>query len=253
MKKRQIFIFSLPLLFLLASSLIDNAHTAIDYTKKQKYKTSFGQCPSRTVGSLALRLIKVFEENGSMRDVKREIVENDLKEKHFISEYKINYNPLEGSVHFKFECPEPLMKVQIFKENGNESYEAILTEEGKLVDPTYEVLLRSEDRLMGELPFLAIPIGEMDQDFQVKITNIVRNLKPEFRKRLSEVILDANNELTIILSIRGNPSSVFLGDEFWDNKMDKLVRIVDYMESKERIPAVINLTNLEKIVVKFSD
>jgi hypothetical protein len=253
MKKRQIILLTTPLILFFSSFLIDTAHTAIGYKKKQKYKTSFGQCPSRTVGSLALRLIKVFEKEGSLRSMKKEIIDHDLDEKHFISEYKIDYNPLEGSVHFKFECPEPLMKVQIYKENGSDSYEAILAENGELLDPTYEVLLRAENRLTGELPFLAIPVGEMDKDFQLKITEMVKNLKPQFRKRLSEVILDTNNELTIILSIKGNPSSVFLGDQFWDNKLEKLIKIVDYMESKERIPAVINLTNLEKIVVKFSD
>jgi hypothetical protein len=65
--------------------------------------------------------------------------------------------------------------------------------------------------------------------------------------------VNENKELTIILSINGTPSSVFMGPDEWGEKSAKLDKIVNYMELKEKIPAIINLTNSKKVVVKFKD
>jgi hypothetical protein len=145
------------------------------------------------------------------------------------------------------------MKVQIYKTGATESYEAILVDNGQLYDPTYETLLRSEKKLTTSLPYLALPVGDMEDKVQKDLTNLVRDLRPELRKKLSEVILNDSRELTIILSIGGHASSVFLGPDEWKEKMIKLDKIVNYMELKEKIPAIINLTNMKKVVVKFKD
>ena len=92
----------------------------------------------------------------------------------------------------------------------------------------------------------------MDQQIQKEITSIVNGMSESFRDRLSEVILNEKKELTIILSVRNNPSSVFLGNDLWDKKVTKLKKIVKYMEAKKKMPAIINLTNSEKVVVKFN-
>lgn len=218
-----------------------------------KYKTSFGQCPSRTAGSLALGLISEFEKTGSLKEVKKLIVKDKLDEKHYLSDYKIDYNPIDGQLKFDFDCPEPLMKVQIYKETGSESYEALLVSNGRLYDPTYEVLLRSENKLHRSLPYLAIPVGEMDEDLQFEIADLINQMNPEFRAKLSEVILADTKELTVILSVKNRPSSVFLGPGDWKEKIEKLDKLVSYMESKNKIPSVINLTNVKKVVVKFDD
>ncbi|MDC1173862.1 cell division protein FtsQ/DivIB [Bacteriovoracaceae bacterium] len=145
------------------------------------------------------------------------------------------------------------MKVQIYKENGLDSYEAILVDNGELFDPTYEVLLRTEKKLKGQLPYFALPVGEIDKNIQKEVSHIVKKMSKNFRKKISEVILNDNKDLTIILSINGGPSSVFIGKEDWDEKVEKLKKIVSYMESKKKMPAIINLTNSKKVVVKFND
>lgn len=225
----------------------------VDKRQEVKYRTSFGQCPSRAAGTLTLQLIKSFEKNKSLKDVKTKIVKDKLDEKHFISSYKIKYDPLKKYLHFKYECPEPLMKVQIYKEGGLESYEAILVDNGKLFDPTYEVLLRTENKLTYDLPFLALPVGEMDEKIQKDITKLVGGMPLKFRKKLAEVIINEDKELTLILSLNNHPSSVFMGLDEWPVKMTKLEKIVNYMESQRKIPAIINLTNSKKVVVKFND
>ncbi len=220
--------------------------------KKIKYRTSFGSCPSRSAGQMTLKLIKIFEETGSLKSVKNEIVKQSIPERHFVSEYKVSYNPLEKMLHFKMNCPEPLMKVQIYKANGIDSYEAILVDNGELFDPTYEVLLRTEKKLSYSLPYLAIPVGELEKETRWEITQIVNSMQENFRRKISEVILNEKGELTVILSLKGNPSSVFMGKEDWLDKTRQLKKIVKYMESKKKIPAVINLTNSKKVVVKFN-
>lgn len=220
--------------------------------KKIKYRTSFGSCPSRSAGQMTLKLIKIFEETGSLKSVKNEIVKQSMPERHFVSEYKVNYDPLQKMLHFKMDCPDPLMKVQIYKANGIDSYEAILVDSGELFDPTYEVLLRTEKKLSYALPYLAIPVGELEKETQWKITRVVNSMEESFRRKISEVILNERGELTVILSLRGNPSSVFMGKEEWIDKTMQLKKIVKYMESKKKIPAIINLTNSKKVVVKFN-
>lgn len=185
--------------------------------------------------------------------MKVKIVKEKLKDKYFISDYKINYDPLRDQLNFKFGCPEPLMKVQIFKKGGLESYEAILVETGELFDPTYEVLLRAENKLSKPLPFLALPVEEMDQKMQKDVANLVMKMHYKVRRRLSEVILDENKELTMILSSKNRASSVFLGKEDWNGKLKKLEKIVSYMGKKRKVPTIINLTNAKKVVVKFND
>ncbi len=220
---------------------------------KLKYKTYFNKCPSKIGGKLTLLLMKEFEKNNSLKDVKELIVSEKLDEKYFLSDYKISYDPLLNKLKFNFECPEALMKVQIYKSNGDEYYTAILVDSGKLVDPTYEVLLRGEKKLSKKLPELALPVSALDKNIHDKVTSLVANMTPDFRKKISEVIVNESNELTIILSVNRRASSVFLGKDYWSEKVGKLVKVVTYMKKKKSIPAIINLTNSKKIVVKFSD
>lgn len=244
----KLFVRSLVLTILPLSVL-----AAVPSETELSYRTHFGNCPTKSAGSMSLKLIKTFEEKKSLRAVKSEIINEKLDQRHFITDYKISYDPMNKQLDLRFDCPKPLMKVQIYKENGLEGYEAILVENGKLFDPTYEVLLRTENKLSHDLPYLALPVGEMDQNTQEKITSLMLDVDGAVRKKISEVILDDKGELTVILSISGRPSSVFLGPESWSEKMQKLEKIVGYMEAKKRIPSIINLTNSKKVVVKFSD
>lgn len=222
-------------------------------TTSPSYRTSFGKCPSRSAGTFTLKLVKEFEKNSSLKDVKDLINFESLQEKHFISEYNVKYDPMTNILSFIYDCPTPLMKVQIYKENGIEAYEAILVDNGKLFDPTYEVLLRNEKKLDYSLPYLAIPVGDMDQAVQMKITGIIKDLDMAIRKNLSEVIINDSKELTIILSIGGRTSSVFFGTDDWAAKIEKLTNIIGYMSKEKKIPTIINLTNLKKVVVKFNE
>lgn len=232
----------------------DDSLSSLGPSKKEKikYRTNFGSCPSRSAGQMTLKMIRIFEETGSLRKVKEKILQNNLDERHFVSDYKVSYDPLKKMLHFTLDCPNPLMKVQIYKENGIDSYEAILVDTGELFDPTYEVLLRTEKKLKDPLPYLALPVGELEEEVQKKITRVVDGLGESFRRKISEVILNDKGDLTVILSLRGNPSSVFLGGDDWAEKADQLKRIVKYMESNKKIPAIINLTNSKKVVVKFN-
>jgi hypothetical protein len=139
----------------------------------------------------------------------------------------------------------------IYKENGDEFYTSILVDNGKLFDPTYEVLLRSSKRLKGKLPNLAMPVKLINKDKHHEVTGLIKKLDVKMAKNLSEIILNSNGELTMILSVNDRPSSVFMGKDYWSEKVEKLVKVIDFMKKKKTIPAVINLTNSKKIVVKF--
>lgn len=249
---RMLFFGGLALAFFFVNNKDSLSSLGPSKKEKIKYRTNFGTCPSRSAGQMTLKMIRIFEETGSLRKVKEKIIQNSLADRHFVSDYKVSLDPLKKMLHFELDCPRPLMKVQIYKENGIDSYEAILVDSGELFDPTYEVLLRTEKKLTDPLPYLAIPVGELEDKLQMQITRVVDSLGENFRRKISEVILNDKGDLTVILSLRGNPSSVFLGQEEWDVKAEKLKRIVKYMESNKKIPAIINLTNSKKVVVKFN-
>lgn len=254
LKDRKFIIGSLLLvLFVSTNVVISSFGPSEKFSDELSYRSSLGQCPNRPAGNMALSVMKTFEQTGSLRDVKKKIVQEKWQEKYFVSDYKISYDPYSKILNLNFECPKPLMKVQIYKANGIDSYEAVLVDNGELYDPTYEVLLRSENKLTGNLPYLALPVGEMENKTQVEITQLVKSLREELRKKLSEIILNDQKELTVILSINGYPSSVFLGLDEWSEKITKLDKIVNFLETKEKIPAVINLTNSKKVVVKFRE
>ena len=85
------------------------------------------------------------------------------------------------------------------------------------------------------------------------MTHLALTFDHSFKDSLSEIILDDDKKLTMIFSINRRPSSAFLGSDFWNQKVEKLAKVIEYMKKKNTIPAVINLTNSKKIVVKFSD
>ena len=240
------------IIFLIAT-FVSAANASIRKPAKLKYQTFFGNCPSRVAGTLTITLLKEFEKTRSLKKVKEKIVAERLVQKHFLSDYNVKYNPGKKKLTFSYECPRPLMKVHIYKENGEESYSAILVESGKLFDPTYEVLLRHEKKLAYELPSLALPVGELNGDLKKELSTLFGSLKSDFRQKLSEIIIGEENELTLILSVNGRPSSAFLGSLEWEQKLRKLERVVGYMQKKKKIPSIINLTNSKKVVVKFSD
>ena len=225
----------------------------IEGGKGPRYQTSFGKCPSKTTGRLALKLIKVFEGNFSLKDIKRTIVDERLREKYFLSRYQINYSPLRKLVKFNFDCPTPLMKAQIYRANGTSGHEALLVENGELYDPVYELFLQREKKLKGTLPFLALPAKDIGLKRRREMAQLVKKMGDYLSTKLAEVILSVEGKLTIILSIGGSPSSVFLGKENWGEKIEKMGKIVRYMEKKNHIPATINITDIRKILVKFND
>ncbi len=256
-KSKKFIIIAVAIAILIVTNIVTSSlgptSGETKFSEELSYRSNLGKCPTRPAGTMALQVVKTFEQSHSLRDVKLKIVNEKWADKYFVTDYKIQYDPYSKVLDLNFNCPEPLMKVQIYKNNGADSYEAILVDNGQLMDPTYEALLKSEKKLTHDLPYLALPVGEMEDKVQSDVTNLVKEMRPGLRAKLSEVILNDNKELTIILSINGHPSSVFMGPDEWGEKIGKLDKIVNYMELKEKIPAIINLTNSKKVVVKFKD
>jgi hypothetical protein len=243
------------LLIFLPFFLIGNIAASIEALKKTKikYRTYFGRCPSRVAGALTLSLVREFEKRSLLSDVKKKILNEKLISKHFVSTYEIKFNPVKKFLDIKLDCPLPLMRVQIYKRDGQDSYEALLVDNGKLFDPTYEEILENDKKLQYNLPSLAIPVEKANEKIQNQLVNIIKAMEIGFRKKLSEVILSNDGNLTIILSLGGNPSSAFLGDNEWTLKALKLQKILKFLGARQKTPSVINLTNSKKVVVKFND
>ena len=93
--KLNIFMFTL-LLVSGASAKITNKRLV----NKIKYKTFFNKCPSQLGGKLTLILTREFEKNNSLKEVKEKIINEKLDEKFFLSNYKIQFDPLKNKLKF---------------------------------------------------------------------------------------------------------------------------------------------------------
>lgn len=215
------------------------------------YRTSFGECPSRPAGMLSVLVMKEFEKTRSLKSVKEKILSEKWDEKYFLSDYRISYNPVAHQVRIELDCPEPLVRVQVYKDNGREHYAAILGDNGKLLDPSYEMVLKAEKMLKTELPALAIPVQFLEGDVNVSFTHFATRLPPSLRRKIAEMIVNDRGELTVIFSWGRKATSVFMGADSWEAKLTKLEKIISYVETSGKFPSTINLTNAKKVVVKF--
>lgn len=220
---------------------------------KISYRTYFGECPSRTAGALTLKLVDEFDKTKSLKKIKEKILEEGLEEKHFLASYNIRYNPISKIVKFSYDCSRPIMRVQVYKDMKNDPYDAVLVENGKLLDPIYEEILRQEGKLTFKLPILSMPVEFLDSKIQYKLAQKINILSSPVKVNIAEVILDRSEQLTMIFSFQDRPVTVFLGKENWSGKLRKLEKIVSFMNSKKKMPSVINLLNNKKVVVKFGD
>jgi hypothetical protein len=112
-------------------------------------------------------------------------------------------------------------------------------------------VLKAEKRLKADLPSLAIPVKLLEGETHESFTRLALQIAPEVREMISEIIINDNGELTMIFSLSGRATSVFMGTELWEEKLTKLVKIISYVEKSGKFPSVINITNAKKVVVKF--
>jgi hypothetical protein len=246
----------LNLVFILISLAGLSARAALPDSFNQKntsYRTYSGSCPDKSTGLFAMIVMKEFEKRRSLKDVKEKILAEKLDEKFFLSDYRVSYNPMGRTVRIDLTCPEPLAKVQVYKQSGEEHYSAILGENGKLYEPGYETLMKVEKKLEISLPLLALDVEQLEGETPLAMARLIRQMELELRKKVSEIILNKNNEVTIVFALGRKATSVFLGSDQWGDKLAKLSKIVDYVSKSNRYPSSINLVNLKKVVVKFSD
>lgn len=221
--------------------------------RKVKYRTAFGGCPTKELGSMTLRLVELFNQNQSLQLIKQEILLSDLVKKYFLQKYSVTYNPITHFLDFHFICPEPLAKLQIFDKQKLEKENPILVVGSNLYLSRYEKLLLEEEKIKGPLPYLSIYKDSYSSSLKSQMTELLGSLNQSIKKNLSEIIITDQKELTVILKTDEGPTTAFLGSDRWHEKWQKLTTIINYLQNKEHIPTTINLTNLEKIVVKFTD
>ena len=224
------------------------------FTQKNiNYRTYIGECPSKSSTSFAMIVMKEFEKKHSLKDVKEKIISEKLDEKHFLSDYRISYNPVIKTLRINLECPQPLVKVQVYKSNGEEHYSAILGDNTKMYEPGYENLMKAEKKLTVNLPLLAISMQQLEGDAPTNLVQFIKRMNKELRNQISEIIVSKNNDLTIVFALGGKATSVFMGADLWEEKLTRLSKIVNYVHKSKRYPGSINLVNSKKVVVKFSE
>ncbi len=217
------------------------------------YSNSFGSCPTKSASEFSIQVMREFEKEKSLKDVKSRLLKEKWEEKYFISYYKVSFSPVESKLRLVMDCPKALLKLQIYRPDGKEHYSAILANNGKLYDPSYEILLRTENKLERPVPYLAMPVNLLETATHETITHISTTMPKLVQNWLSEVIVNDEKELIMIFSAPGKSTTVFLGKDLWEEKILRLNKIFSYMDKSRHYPSTINLTNAKKVVVKFGN
>ena len=215
------------------------------------YQTNFTNCPVKSVGNLSLELVAEFEKKRSLYQLKKMILNQGLDQKYFIESYEIEHDWGQDKLKLDFWCPKVIMLAQIYKEDMADYYSALLVDNGKLYDPVYADLLKEENKLVEELPFLSIPVSYLDGAKQLEIARLYNYMNLDLKKEIAEIVLTGEGELVFIVSHLGESITVYMGKENWDEGVIKLSKIISFLEKKESIPSIISLRNLKKVVVKF--
>lgn len=235
----------------ISSALADMPKVVFKNTETQ-YSLNWGNCPVKTSGDLAIILAREYDKSHSLFDLNKKIQAENWKEQYFLSSYEISYDMFRKKLSFNFNCPRILLRVQIFKNSGDNYYSGVLVDTGDVYDPNYEVILRREGVIQKKLPFLAMSLNDINEKKHLKVINLLNRFPRKLYDQLSEVVVDQNQELTLIMRNDEKVSSVFFGDDYWDDKLNSLIKINDYFITKQKYPSQINLTSNKKIVVKFS-
>jgi len=233
------------------ASIIHNIKDFLEIPEKLTTKTHWKNCPSQTVGKFVIELVSEFENNRSLYTVDKKIQEENLLKKYFVKDYKIKFSPINNKLTFNISCPKPLVRVSAINSEGMTVSSSILTEGGKLYDPTYELLLKSENIIESDLPTLAVSYDKLNEKIKDEVSDFFMSLDKTTRSLMSEMILDEKGKMTLILSHKRKPTSVFFGEGNWSEKRIKLSKMVSYLIDQKGLPKTINMTNTKKVVVKF--
>lgn len=214
------------------------------------YKSFFNSCPHTKVDFLATSIANDFKKKQSLRSVKKTLSEQDILKTYYISSYDISHDPTKKVLSINFKCPKPLAELHAF--NGSSKL-GILAKNGLQVSHEYIKLLKEEKKWSGSLVDIVVPIHLLEKDFPYLLSSLVEEMQESLKASVAELIIDEEKNLTIILSLRNKPISVFIGQASWNQKLKRLYKIINYYSSRKKIPAVVNLkqTN-DKVVVKFS-
>lgn len=217
---------------------------------KTLYALDFMSCPMKSSGDLAILLAREFDITKSLYKLKKMMQSERLKESYFLSSYHIGYNPVLKKLDFKFTCPGLIAKIQIQRENG-QSFLGSLVDTGEVFDPQYEMLLKREKMIDSSVPFFAISLKNLNDQKHLGVVKLLKDMNPKLYKQISEVILNDMDELSFVLKSKNNATTISFGKEYWDQKVEKLVKIQDFFNQKEKQPKFINLASNKKIVVRF--
>jgi hypothetical protein len=197
-------------------------------------------------------MVAAFEKNRSLYRLKRMILDQGLDQKYFVESYEISYDLNLDKLKFDFLCPRVIMMAQIYKNDITDYYSALLVDSGGLYDPAYASLLRDENKLVEELPFLTIPVSHLDGPKQLSVARLYNYMDLDLKKNIAEMILTQEGELIIIISHMGQSITVYLGIDNWDEAILKLSKIVSFLSNGQSVPSIISMRNLKKVVVKFN-
>jgi hypothetical protein len=217
-----------------------------------RYEVQTNLCPKSHVQHLINKIKRSYDEHQSLYDLKKQFLSENWSTQYFLSFYKIEYFPFVKKVAVQLDCSQPLFRVH-FKQNSHELYEKTLAENGQLYDPNYEYLYYKDQDVPVQLSYLTIDEKHRENKiFFIQIKNLVKTQKVFFQKYIAEAIFDEGDSLTFIIRHSQGSSVAYLGKSDWNKKLHILKKMMMNFEMQGQIPVLMNVSNLKKVVVKFT-
>lgn len=237
----------MPFCFIFTWILSSLAIYSSPLPQKLKIQAYFSKCPKKPSNDFVFATSKKFEnENYSLIKLRKYILEQHLPKKYFLESYQIKFDPLRKKLTYLLNCSEPALQVNILGKKNTVLYKTLLTESGHIQDPNY--LLFQNDRYMPEL---SIRKELLTPQIKRDMIDIVKKFKNKSNSELSEILYSDNGYITLIIRTQKNITSVFLGTGFWEDKIKRIHKIMSHLNTKKKLPTQINITNIDKVVIKF--
>lgn len=216
-----------------------------------KYRTSFGNCPTHLVGKLTLNLVDLYSKDRSLYKIKQWMLEQEIKKKYFLSHYGVRVHPLKNEMDLNFECSPPVFRVNFFENNFRTPQQSlVLNEDGEFVDPTYLYFLAEENKVPSFIPEVSLQKNESSDEILKKLLQFLVKRKL-LMKEISEIIVQNDNKIFMTISINAQPIWVVIGEKGLEKKFKQLEKIVEYIKVQKKVPSTMNLSNSQKITIKF--
>lgn len=227
-------------------------------SEKIKFHTQFNYCPKNKLGPFVISLVNIFESQKSLYKIKTLLDQNASQ--YYFSKYSVKKDTMAKTIHFNFECPVPLFKINILEEGKKgeqdviQPQNAILVDSGQVLSTTpynYEEELLMEKKIDEPLGYLSIERDLLEEEeIRKDIGKLVSSMPGHLLKNLSECIFKKSGPI-LIFSYQNRPIELYFNIDNWKQTFPLgVLRLAELINQDKKISKMY-LMEKNKVIVRL--